>query len=137
MGIENIKYDAVSGDYEALVSIDNRQYRMTLLDFIEEQRDEATRVATDVCSWVASAQTRMKDFCASKLLDLKNNSWLGEEERPLTKEAFMETIELKAITAFSDGSFELYFDDGDLFWGHTILVSVDKAYELMEAEIAG
>ena len=75
-------------------------------------------------------------FCASKLLRLKNETWLEDQEEPITRETFIETLELEGITAFSDGSFSLYFDENDIFWGHSIVVDVEDNV-LIDANLAG
>ena len=71
------------------------------------------------------------------MLSLKNETWLEEDEEPLTKERFAEIITLKSIAAYSDGSLTLYFDDNDIFWGHSIVVNVKKNHVLHDASIAG
>ena len=35
----------------------------------------------------------------------------------------MERMELDAIQIYEDGAFEFWFNDGDLFWGHSIHVT--------------
>lgn len=57
------------------------------------------------------------------LLPLKNDTWLEEGEAELTADDFKKRISLEAITVYPDGTFEFWYDDGDLFWGHSIMVS--------------
>ena len=68
---------------------------------------------------------RIRDFAASKLLKLKNDSWLQEGEEPVTKELFKASLTPENITVIGKDLFDFYFHDGDLFWGHYILVSGD------------
>lgn len=66
---------------------------------------------------------RISDYAATRLLSLKNKTWLGEGEKGLTAEQFKGKIELESISLKSDGNFDFWYKDGDLFWGHSIRVS--------------
>lgn len=50
---------------------------------------------------------------------------------------FIEYMELDTIRVYSDGDFNIFFFDGDMFWGHSIVVSGNINGELTSAEIAG
>ena len=62
-------------------------------------------------------------ICASKdLLELKNDVWLDEDESILTPEDFQNRITLESIGIGSEEDIEFWFNDGDIFWGHSICV---------------
>ncbi|MDI2090510.1 DUF2262 domain-containing protein [Commensalibacter oyaizuii] len=63
---------------------------------------------------------RILAFTVAKLLPLKNDSWLHEDQDPLTPQEFIDKLELETILLDKDGSFYFTFNDHDLFWGHTI-----------------
>lgn len=74
---------------------------------------------------------RVRSYAAQELLSLAND-WAAdarEEEdedsgAPLvTQEQFMERMELESIQLLPQGGFEFWFNDGDLFWGHSIHVT--------------
>ena len=134
---ENINYNQESEDFVATFSCIGKTFQLSLLDFNEGDGDAASTLAHDICNWLQSGYEAAKEFCAAKLLDLKNEVWLEEQEEPLSKEKFIETIELEGISAFSDGNFTLYFADNDIFWGHTIVVDVDQDYIMTGADLAG
>lgn len=46
-------------------------------------------------------------------------------------------MKLEAITVRPNGEFEFWHDDGDLFWGHSILISGDLNHGLEDADIPG
>ena len=48
----------------------------------------------------------------------------------------MERMELDAVQISAGGSFEFWFNDGDLFWGHAIHVTgaLDKGPESAQME---
>lgn len=65
----------------------------------------------------------IRDSLVKELLDLKNGSWLDEDELELNAEEFLRRVSLTSITVRPGGSFEFWYDDGDLFWGHSIMAS--------------
>lgn len=81
--------------------------------------------------------TKVRAFAAKKLLDLKNDDWTEDEEDTLTKEEFMTRISISSICVKPDGEVEFWLDDGDIFWGHTILVSGSVHDGLEDAELYG
>ena len=44
---------------------------------------------------------------------------------------------MDAVTFRNDGSIEAYYDDDDIFWGHCIVVNMDKDGNMENADIAG
>jgi hypothetical protein len=69
-------------------------------------------------SWSA----RIRDYAVCKLLPLKNDNWLDEDETEITADQFNERMSLESVTVYPDGEFEFWHEDGDLFWGHSILI---------------
>ena len=80
---------------------------------------------------------RIRDFAAGELLALKNDTWLEENEAALTSKQFKSRMTLESISVDPDGRFEFFFNDGDLFWGHIIVVSGTLANGPTDADIAG
>ncbi|HXF80376.1 MAG TPA: DUF2262 domain-containing protein, partial [Usitatibacter sp.] len=93
----------------------------------------ARTLFADMARWASAA----KDFAATALLDLKNDSWLGERESPVSPKAFMDRMQLSSINVYPEGAFELWHEDGDLFWGHAIHVSGTLRDGIKSASIAG
>lgn len=71
------------------------------------------------------------------LLDIKNESWRDPEEPEVTPDEFRSAIAVEGVWVHGDGSSEVYFADGDLFWGHAIVVRFDEAGQFREASTAG
>ena len=80
---------------------------------------------------------RVGDYAIQKLLDLKNGSWLEDEQPKVTKAQFLKCMTLTSITVEPDGSFDFWHDDGDLFWGHSIQIHGNLANGLTRADIPG
>jgi hypothetical protein len=74
--------------------------------------------------WGAQAKwnSRIVGYAVGTLLGLKNESWLYDDEKPVSAGEFKRRMTLESITVRPDGSFDFWFDDGDLFLGHSILV---------------
>lgn len=79
----------------------------------------------------------IREYMVKELLDLKNDSWLEEDEKELSANEFLERVSLESITINSDGSFEFWYADGDLFWGHSIMASGSLDGGLDDAGIHG
>jgi hypothetical protein len=75
--------------------------------------------------------------CAcNDLLPLKNESWL-EDEQELSPADFISRLSLESITLSPEGECEIFFADGELFWGHVIIVLWNHTKGFHSAEIAG
>jgi hypothetical protein len=101
--------------------------------------DAGPFLATAHALWSDQAgwHRRALDCAAEKLLALKNDNWLGDDETVLDAGQFRARLALESVSAYADGSFEFWFADGDLFWGHSITVSGSLAEGLVRADIAG
>jgi len=82
---------------------------------------------------------RIADYAVQRLLPVKNDSWLDEdeEEAELTPQDFRSLMDLDSISVSPDGSFEFWHDDGDMFLGHSILIRGDLDSGPTQADIAG
>lgn len=80
---------------------------------------------------------RVRNFAARELLALKNESWLDEGESAVTMSEFAARMQIESISIDVGGSFEFWFADGDLFFGHAIRVSGTLAQGPTDAGIAG
>lgn len=89
--------------------------------------------------WRAQARwsRRVSDFAVAKLLKLKNENWLDENEKPVTAKEFRRRMKLETVSVYGDGSFAFWHDDGELFWGHAIQVSGDLKSGPRDADIPG
>jgi hypothetical protein len=72
-----------------------------------------------------------------QLLALKNDAWLDKDEPALTKEEFWQRVTLSGIAFYADNSAAIYYDDDDLFLGHTIEISVAENGEYRTAHLVG
>jgi hypothetical protein len=94
----------------------------------------AEAMAADDANWMVRLEN-----CAAGLVDIANE-WNDEQDGwagPIDIEGFIAKITLESLVFQEDGFFEAYFRDGDLFWGHSIMVTGTMADGPQEAATAG
>jgi hypothetical protein len=100
-------------------------------------RTAAKKLVTEQETW----DKTMREFAAKKLTALANE-WLDEDEesndaKPITEEMFAKRITLSEISITSGGSFTAYYNDDDMFWGHTIEIHGSLKKGIANANISG
>ena len=100
--------------------------------------EQAKALMADQKGW----DEKVRSFAADQLLE-QANDWAQDaaenedgEPEEITREQFMERMELDAVQISADGRFEFWFNDGDLFWGHAIHVTgaLDQGPEMAQME---
>jgi hypothetical protein len=104
--------------------------------------DEARlRLAAGAAETVFAAQhewdARLKQCAVDQLLSLKNTTWLDEDDEAVLADDFIARLTLMSVHVDDEGGFIFWWDDGDLFWGHTVEVSGNLAHSVLRAEIVG
>ncbi len=87
-----------------------------------EKAKEALAFARQLFEHQADWTRKVQDCAVKELLEVKNEAWLEEGESAVSAEAFRRRMILDSISIRPDGELEFSFLDGDLFWGHTIVV---------------
>lgn len=72
---------------------------------------------------------------ADRLLELYNTRWSQFET--LNHEAFASRIQLDAVVVYGEEHVELFYEDGDLFQGQAILLTLDGNAQVDGATLAG
>lgn len=100
------------------------------LSFDQEDEEKMKKSQTTARALLAGAEDwdrRVRERAADKLLELAND-WSQDMDEDgqaaeVTREQFIQRMELEAIEVRADGSFQFWFGDGELFCGHSIWVS--------------
>ncbi|MBO1624501.1 DUF2262 domain-containing protein [Bacillus arachidis] len=83
---------------------------------------------------------KIKLYAAAELVELANE-WLQDDDEAeideITQEMFIDLMKLESISVYPDGDFTIYFSDGDMFWGHCIVVDGNINGTFTSADIAG
>jgi hypothetical protein len=98
---------------------------------------EAVARARTVVGAQSAWDRRAREVAASELLALKNETWLEEDEGACSAMDFIARLSMTTIDFDGDGAISFWLDDGDLFWGHAILVRGDLDVGLLTADLAG
>jgi len=92
----------------------------------DENRADCVRNAKALLASAADWDKRVREYAAGELLELAND-WAeeseNEESQEITREQFIERMELESVQISGDGAFEFWFSDGDMFYGHSIHVT--------------
>ncbi|MCM1258238.1 MAG: DUF2262 domain-containing protein [Roseburia sp.] len=116
-----------------------------LLDPDNEKENTAKKAFLHYKELHKDMETRYRQYCnyaAEELTDLANE-WLedceddGKTATPVTKEEFADRIRLKELSIAPEGDITLYFDDDDIFGGHSVIVEADINGEIFSADIIG
>lgn len=114
--------------------------RMIELRFEKDETDGidgAIKTAETLWEDQAAWKRRVDDFAVEKLLPLKNESWLDEDEAELSPANFKAKMKLQSISFAENGRFEFWHEDGNLFWGHSIQITGNLKEGLTDADIPG
>ena len=93
----------------------------------DENRADCVMNAKALLADAAGWDRRVREYAADELLELAND-WSQDMDEDggaveVTREQFMERMELEAVQVEPDGSFEFWFGDGWMFAGHSIRVT--------------
>ena len=111
--------------FEAETKWNGQTIRLIVPADQEKLDANAFKVAEQLWANQAKWQKRIGEFAAKELLEQKNSSWLEEGESKLTAKQFITRMKLQSITVSPDGKFDFWYEDGDLFFGHNIMISGD------------
>jgi len=121
--------------FAAEVIWEGNSISLHLSDFDEVQ--ECLKTAHAIWENQSYWHQKIKDYAVQELFELKNNEWLDDDEVELTPNEFKDRMMLESINVSPNGSFNFYFDDGDLFWGHSIEINGSLLEGITNVDIIG
>jgi hypothetical protein len=83
-------------------------------------------------------ELELRGSVCSHLLELAED-WREDDGKPepWTLEAFMDAVTITSASFDEDGAATIYYDDGEVFAGHVIVVAVSSDGAFQDANIAG
>lgn len=120
-------------------------FEVTVYLETDEDNEETANNALAKFKLIASEfeifDKKNKEASADFLLELAND-WLEDDDREdkpeeITKEMFIDAINISEISIAPDGSMTLYYSDGDMFWGHVITMDIETDGSCSDAYIQG
>jgi hypothetical protein len=136
-GIGLLRYEAEYSWYAVKIDVAQLVVEIRLALDEDEAIDGALARCRNLVAKIVAYAEKANQFAAEHLLELKNTIWLDDDEAPLTSDQFQDRIILESITISPDGELDFFHNDGDMFWGHSVLVSIDQDDRFIEANIAG
>lgn len=131
-------YEEGLGCHTGTIEIGGVPVTLRLYTDADDDLAPARRHAREVLAEFDTYSRRAEEYAVQELLPLKNDIWLDEdEETPLTPQQFKQRMALEALVFYAEGDVTFYYQDGDLFWGHTIELGMDAAGEFLRADIPG
>jgi hypothetical protein len=86
-----------------------------------------TPAALEVSTTLIKSIASLREYAASQLLSLYNETWLDEEIGPVNQDTFVARLSDPKIVLMNElGTAGVYFKDGGLFAGHGIQISIDR-----------
>lgn len=75
------------------------------------------------------------DAAADRLLSVYNETW--RQEAAISREEFIRRLKFNEISVDRLGCGAIDFYDNDMFEGHLIVVSFDRAFNIVEVDLVG
>lgn len=129
------QFDSDTKNYDGQIKFNNRDFVDLTISIETFDKDKVFKLAENVFKKIEELEETYKESIAEDLLTIHNETW--NEESITSKSEFINRIKLEGILFFCDGNAELYYNDGDLFWGHTIVVSINENGQYQDSQIYG
>lgn len=130
-----LQFDSDTKNYDGQVKFNNRDFVDLTISIEMFDKDKVFKLAENVFKKIEELEETYKESIAENLLTIHNETW--NEESITSKSEFINRIKLEGILFFCDGNAELYYNDGDLFWGHTIVVSINENGQYQDSQVYG
>lgn len=123
--------------YEATTDWCGNAIRLTLPAGSPDDTTNGLGVARKLWAEEQMWRRKITDFAVHELLGLKNASWRVQNDSEVSVEEFARRLTLDSVWINANGSFEFWYDDGDLFCGHSIMVRGNLSHGPEKATIQG
>ncbi len=123
------------GDYRATVAWNEASAELSLAADKVDELERLLQTARVLWENQGAWEERMTSYAARELLE-NANDW-SEEDPNITASQFRERMKVETIVIEVDGSFAFFYNDGDLFLGHVIIMTGTLAEGPTDASIAG
>ena len=128
--------------YDGTVVINGKELSVDIILEDEGETEKIEQQMNSFFSEINTLLTKAKECIAEKYLNLYNDNWrFGDDEddpdKPeLTKEEFMEALSLQSLLFYSE-DIEVFFDDNDMFFGHSLIASEFDGENFNDAQMFG
>lgn len=105
------------------------------LSITQQPSPDALKRAAGTVSRFHATEAALRHAATAELLEIFNSEW--NDGSPLDATSFMAHMKLEAMTVYEDGAAEIYYADGGLFDGHTILIRIGPDGDFREVALGG
>ena len=129
--------------YDGTVVINGEELRVDIILEDEGDTEKIEQQMNNFFSEIDTLSPKAKECIAEKYLELYNDNWRfgdddkDDEDKPeLTKEQFIEALSLRSFLFYSE-DVEVFFDDNDMFLGHSLIASDFDGENFNDAQMFG
>ena len=129
--------------YDGTVVVGGKELGVSIILEDEGETEKVERLMNTFISEIDTLLPKAKECIANEFLDLYNDNWRfgdDDEDDPdkpeLTKEEFMEALSLRSFLFYSE-DVEVFFDDNDMFLGHSLIASDFDGENFNDAQMFG
>ena len=115
--------------YDGTVVVGGKELGVSIILEDEGETEKVEQLMSTFFNEIDTLLPKAKECIANEFLDLYNDNWRfgdDDEDDPdkpeLTKEEFMEALSLRSFLFYSE-DVEIFFDDNDMFFGHSLIAS--------------
>ena len=129
--------------YDGTVVVGGKELGVSIILEDEGETEKVEQLMNTFFSEIDTLSQKAKECIVNEFLDLYNDNWRfgnDEEDDPdkpeLTKEEFMEALSLRSLLFYSE-DVEVFFDDNDMFLGHSLIASDFDGENFNDAQMFG
>ena len=129
--------------YDGMVVINGKELRVDIILEDEGETEKLEQLMNTLFGGIDTLLPKAKECIAEEFLELYNDNWrFGDDDEndpdkpELTKEQFMEALSLQSFLFYSE-DVEVFFDDNDMFLGHSLIASAFDGENFNDAQMFG
>ena len=129
--------------YDGTVVINGEELSVDIILEDEGETEKVEQLMSTFFNEIDTLLPKAKECIANEFLDLYNDNWRfggddeDDEDKPeLTKEQFIEALSLRSFLFYSE-DVEIFFDNNDMFLGHSLIASEFDGENFNDAQMFG
>ena len=129
--------------YEGTVVLNGEELGVSIILEDEGETEKIEQLMNTLFGGIDTLLPKAKECIAEEFLELYNDNWRfgdDDEDDPdkpeLTKEQFMEALSLQSFLFYSE-DVEVFFDNNDMFLGHSLIASEFDGENFNDAQMFG
>ena len=129
--------------YDGTVVVGGKELDVSIILEDEGETEKVEQLMSTFFNEIDTLLPKAKECIANEFLDLYNDNWRfgdDDEDDPdkpeLTKEEFMDALSLRSLLFYSE-DVEVFFDDNDMFLGHSLIASGFDGENFNDAQMFG